>query len=173
MSGPGLIAKAAVLSILGLCGTALADVAAPMNTEEEALTRAFDEMRKASQGMKAKAEALKAEKTSQPRTEDAGNLLIRCKAGSKEECQSRTDLALKAIGCKSTTASSCQPSAEDPGAIYCSVSTENCEEPHADMISTTTCFFGSKVSLSKVDPALTLSWTMGFFRTYVKDICRE
>ena len=99
----------------------------------------------------------------------AGDVSILCRTKSVNECKNRVGLALTAIGCQQGEIL-CQ---ESKDASICSTNSENCEEPHADLVSTTTCFSGSKVNLSKYDRNLSLTWTMGFFRSYVKHICKR
>ena len=105
-------------------------------------------------------------------TAAAGGIEVRCLETSAESCSWSVLRALSKLNCAVTSQVSCLQAGGDK-AFFCRVYTQKCSEPHADMMFTTSCYNDEKLSLSKENSKLTLSWTMGMFpfRYYVDDLC--
>ncbi|KYG61655.1 hypothetical protein AZI86_18325 [Bdellovibrio bacteriovorus] len=99
----------------------------------------------------------------------AGTLNIFCDVQNDKTCIERSLGALQKMGCQTIDRqSSCV--AEEHDLDICTIETTNCSEPTPDLVITTTCREGKKISLNKFDRGLTLTWWMGF-QSYQKSIC--
>ncbi|MFK7826616.1 MAG: hypothetical protein AB8G05_20920 [Oligoflexales bacterium] len=104
-------------------------------------------------------------------------LSLYCKQVPGKTCNSRIEQALTKVGCELEEDSvQCQDSQGAGDKIKCKVAdVNNCQEPSAYLFSMTAngtyCPNGEKKSLRWYDRKVSLTWSMGLIRGYVKHIC--
>lgn len=95
---------------------------------------------------------------------------------SVEECVDKTTYGLMDMGCRLDSVT-CEEitTLKNETKVRCAAITENCNEPSAELFGFTSkatkCYGAEKKNMRFVDRDLTLTWTMGLFRGYVRDIC--
>jgi hypothetical protein len=98
---------------------------------------------------------------------------FRCTASSVTECESATQAVLERHACGLVKDSvRCEELEETTGnkAIYCSARAESCGMPSSDGFLGVDCREnGRKVAIG--DRRLTATWSVGFLRHWVRDLC--
>lgn len=101
-----------------------------------------------------------------------------CKPTAGNSCEFRIEQTLTKLGCETANSDSidCEHNRLTDGNIRCKITgVNNCKEPSPYLFSITAsgtyCSKGEKKSLYKYDKKLSLTWSMGIIRSYVKHIC--
>ncbi len=97
---------------------------------------------------------------------------IFCDQSAGNTCSMRVLSALTEMGCQPVAQElKCEVEESMANIEYCEVTTATCEEPRANLVITTSCMRGEKVSFKSFDSGLTLTWWMGW-GPYLTDVCR-
>lgn len=108
----------------------------------------------------------------------SNSISLRCTGANNQDCVTRTTEALTKMSC-APTGVDCQLQREVDGngnptgeAVYCEAKSEKCSEAKPYLFGGVYCNGNeSKTSLAKYDNKLSLSYSTGLFRAWVRTIC--
>ncbi|MGZ3743277.1 MAG: hypothetical protein ACXWRA_05385 [Pseudobdellovibrionaceae bacterium] len=101
------------------------------------------------------------------------SLSLLCSGSSADNCIARVSNALQNMGCEPDLSTvKCQQDSNFEDKMYCTVQTNKCVSPAPDLVFTTHCNAGEKISLKKYERGLSLDWWMGF-GPFISSVCKE